>query len=375
MGIMGALRRTVLMIEDNPADAEIIREELSSTQGTGFDIETATNLADGLAYIEDHDVSGVLLDLSLPDSEGMETFKKTRAQAPELAIVVLTGNEDEELGLQAVREGAQDYIVKGSLNGVGLSRAVEFAIERKLMETRHRRVKKMEAVISMSMGMVNDFNNVLATILMKLQVLESPRCNDQILREEIGDIRQAVFQGAHLTNRLAAFSKTDSLLKEIVDLNEQIADSAGLIRAVAGPGAEVVTKLTDDIWPVYLDPLDLETALVDLVANAKDSMADGGCVTISTSNVTIADGEYAENDAGSGPFVMLSVADVGVGMSEDQRKRAVEPFFTTKVDAEGLGLGLSMVFGFVRQSKGFMNISSDNDQGTCVKLFFPQYEA
>ncbi len=372
---MGALRRTVLMIEDNPADAEIIREELSSTQGTGFDIETATNLADGLAYIEDHDVSGVLLDLSLPDSEGMETFKKTRAQAPELAIVVLTGNEDEELGLQAVREGAQDYIVKGSLNGVGLSRAVEFAIERKLMETRHRRVKKMEAVISMSMGMVNDFNNVLATILMKLQVLESPRCNDQILREEIGDIRQAVFQGAHLTNRLAAFSKTDSLLKEIVDLNEQIADSAGLIRAVAGPGAEVVTKLTDDIWPVYLDPLDLETALVDLVANAKDSMADGGCVTISTSNVTIADGEYAENDAGSGPFVMLSVADVGVGMSEDQRKRAVEPFFTTKVDAEGLGLGLSMVFGFVRQSKGFMNISSDNDQGTCVKLFFPQYEA
>ncbi|MCH8867194.1 MAG: response regulator [Proteobacteria bacterium] len=367
------MRKTVLMIEDNPADAEIIREELSMAQSVNFAVETVTTLADGLSYIEEHDVSGVLLDLSLPDSEGIETFKKTRAQAPELAIVVLTGNDDEQLGLQAVREGAQDYIVKGSLNGAGLARAVEYAIERKQMEARHRRVRKMEAVINMSMGIVNDFNNVLATILMKLQVLEWPRCDDEILLEEIGDVRRAVFQGANLTNRLAAFSKSDSLLQEVIDINEQITDSAGLVSAIAGPGIEVVTKLCNDIWHVHIDPLDLETSLVDLVANAKESMPDSGRITITTRNVVVADGEYAENNAGPGSYVVLSISDVGVGMSEIQRQHAIEPYFTTKTDTKGLGLGLSMVFGFIRQSKGFMHIDSDDGIGTCVQLFFPQY--
>ena len=370
---MGAMRKTVLMIEDNPADAEIIREELSMAQSVNFAVETVTTLADGLSYIEEHDVSGVLLDLSLPDSEGIETFKKTRAQAPELAIVVLTGNDDEQLGLQAVREGAQDYIVKGSLNGAGLARAVEYAIERKQMEARHRRVRKMEAIINMSMGIVNDFNNVLATILMKLQVLEWPRCDDEILLEEIGDVRRAVFQGANLTNRLAAFSKSDSLLQEVIDINEQITDSAGLVSAIAGPGIEVVTKLCNDIWHVHIDPLDLETSLVDLVANAKESMPDSGRITITTRNVVVADGEYAENNAGPGSYVVLSISDVGVGMSEIQRQHAIEPYFTTKTDTKGLGLGLSMVFGFIRQSKGFMHIDSDDGIGTCVQLFFPQY--
>ena len=153
---MGAALKTVLMIEDNPADAEIIREELAMASGVSFELETASNLADGLTYMEEHPVTGVLLDLSLPDSHGIETFKRTRERAPDLPIVVLTGNEDEELGLQAVREGAQDYIVKGHLKGAGLARAIEYAIERKLVDGKLRRARELEAISHLSVGMVKD---------------------------------------------------------------------------------------------------------------------------------------------------------------------------------------------------------------------------
>ncbi len=297
---MVAALKTVLMIEDNPADVEIIREELALVRGTEFTVETASNLADGLTYIGEHAVNGILLDLSLPDSHGLETFMRTREQAPELPIVVLTGNEDEELGLQAVREGAQDYIVKGNLKGSGLARAIEYAIERKVVDTKLRRAKELEAISHLSMGMVKDINNVLAVILMNLQSLEWPLRDDDFLSGQIKAARRAVFYGANLTKRLSGLSTEDAFSRKLIDINEQIANMADALSNVAEKGTAVETVFATTVSPVLINTLDLETALIGLVANARDSMLGGGRIVITTEDVKVADGEYAENDVGHG---------------------------------------------------------------------------
>ncbi len=243
------------------------------------------------------------------------------------------------------------------------------------MEEKLHRAKHLDAMTHMSATLVNDFNNILSVILIKLQSLEWPLRHDESMLQQINDARDAVFRGVSHMNRLSSFSRLEPYVPENIDLNQCITKRGALLSDVAGRGCEVITKLATNTLPVCIDPLDLEMALINLLANAREAMSGGGSITIGTENSVIEEGDYAENDAGPGNYVVLSITDIGVGMSEKERQYATEPHFSTKPDAAGHGFGLSTVFSFVRQSSGFMHINSEQGSGTCVKLFLPAVSA
>lgn len=231
----------------------------------------------------------------------------------------------------------------------------------------------MEAVGQLTAGVAHDFNNMLAVIL----------GNAELLEDELGENDPrlaAVFHGSKrasdLTHRLLAFSRKQVLKPETIDANSLISDITGLLRRTLEEHIDIETIMTAGLWHCEVDPAQLENVMVNLAINARDAMPDGGKLTIETANVPL-DIEFAASQADFNPgeYVMLSVIDSGCGMPQDVRDHAFEPFFTTKSVGAGSGLGLSMVYGFAKQSGGHVTIQSAPDDGTTIKLYLPRSSA
>jgi signal transduction histidine kinase len=178
--------------------------------------------------------------------------------------------------------------------------------------------------------------------------------------------------GASVVRQLLAFAKREPTRAERVDLNAEIAEMISLLARTLGNAVEIETALADDLWRVALDAGQFEAALLNLAVNARDAMPTGGRLRITTVNVTIAPGPGQELMLRPGPYVLVSVADTGTGMSEDVRARALEPFFSTKAPGRGTGLGLSMVNTFVTAIGGQMSLESRPGEGTTARLFIPR---
>ena len=242
--------------------------------------------------------------------------------------------------------------------------------ERKQAEERLRQAQKMEAVGQLTGGIAHDFNNLLAIIL----------GNAELLKEGLGDVAAladnvilAANRGGELTHQLLAFSRRQPLMPQITDFDDLIAGMADMFRRTLGETIEIQTRDTPGLWPIEVDPGQSENAILNLVINARDAMANGGLLRIETANISMtnaADKQSAEIPAGD--YVMLAVTDTGVGMSADILKRAFEPFFTTKEVGQGSGLGLSMVYGFANQSGGHLTMESEPGGGTTVKVYLPR---
>ncbi|CUH65512.1 Blue-light-activated protein [Thalassovita gelatinovora] len=250
---------------------------------------------------------------------------------------------------------------------------VEDITERKATELQLVRAQKLEAVGQLTGGIAHDFNNLLAVIQGNAEVLEDdgiydPRMVSQILR--------ATERGAELTQRLLAFSRQQPLAPEEIDLSELVGGMLSLLQRTLGETIDIQSQAEEGLWPALADPGQVENALLNLAINARHAMPDGGPLTIACQNVSLPepDGE-PDSDQLVGDFVMLSVGDRGHGMSKETLARVFEPFFTTKEVGEGSGLGLSMVYGFARQSGGQVIIDSVVGEGTTVKLFLPKAEA
>jgi signal transduction histidine kinase len=241
--------------------------------------------------------------------------------------------------------------------------------QRKLMEQQLVQAVKMEAIGTLTGGLAHDFNNLLAVIIANLDLLHT------IVAEEAGELArdalEAALRGADLTHRLLAFARRQALHPERLDVNALIAGVSRLLGRLVGPDVEVALHLNPNIWPVLVDGGQLETALTNLAANARDAMARGGRITIATHNWTVAHGA-APDDPPPGEYVAIEVTDTGSGISADLLERIFEPFFTTKEQGKGTGLGLSMVFGFVKQSGGHVSVGSEPGRGTTFRLFFPR---
>ena len=195
-----------------------------------------------------------------------------------------------------------------------------------------------------------------------------------LLRRSVADAAtRATLRGVDLTNRLLAFSRKQTLKPEVTDLNARVADVITLLGRTLGEAIHIRTVLAGRLWKTAIDPTQMETALINLALNARDAMPDGGALTIRTANAS-----FDRRDAGRtggiepGGYVVLSIADTGCGMTPAVRAQAFDPFFTTKDVGQGSGLGLSMVYGFVKQSDGHVEIDSDPGGGTTVKLYFPR---
>jgi two-component system NtrC family sensor kinase len=234
---------------------------------------------------------------------------------------------------------------------------------------------KMEAVGRLTGGVAHDFNNLLTAILgnVDLALRRAPEGDDR-LRRSLHSARQASDRAAKLVQRLLAFSRQHPLEEKSVDLNRLVQGMSDLLRRTIGETITVETVLAGGLWKTAIDPNQLENALLNLAVNARDAMPDGGRLTIETANTYLDDAYVAANAAGmaAGQYVLVAVSDTGSGMAKDVVDRAFEPFFTTKPMGAGTGLGLSMVYGFVKQSHGHIKIYSETGEGTSIKIYLPR---
>jgi PAS domain S-box-containing protein len=239
-----------------------------------------------------------------------------------------------------------------------------------------RQAQKMEAVGQLTGGLAHDFNNLLTGISGALELLQirisQSRYKD--VDRYISTAQGAANRAAALTHRLLAFSRRQTLDPKATEVNRLIAGMTDLIRNTVGPGIEVDVAAERDLWTTLVDTNQLENALLNLCINARDAMPDGGQLRIETTNCVLDSSEAFSFEMKPGEYVRLSVSDTGTGMSEEVTKRAFDPFYTTKPLGQGTGLGLSMIYGFAKQSGGQVRIVSALGQGTTMHLFLPRFD-
>jgi PAS domain S-box-containing protein len=241
------------------------------------------------------------------------------------------------------------------------------------LEQQLRQAQKMESLGQLTGGIAHDFNNILSVIIGMTELLGPAGAHDPQLAVIARTIDEAAERGAQLTRRMLAFARQQVLQPSTLDLNEVVSRSAALLRRTLGEDIAVSTALADDPWKVQVDPCQIEDAILNLAVNARDAMPKGGQLVLETANVHLDQDYAAQNvDVSSGDYVAVVVTDSGTGMPPDVIERAFEPFFTTKEVGRGTGLGLSMVYGFVRQSRGHVKIYSELGHGTSIKLYLPR---
>jgi PAS domain S-box-containing protein len=235
--------------------------------------------------------------------------------------------------------------------------------------------QKMEAVGQLTGGLAHDFNNLLTGIGGSLELLKM-RLTQGRLNEAgryITMAQEATERAAALTHRLLAFARRQTLDSKAVDANKLITDMEEFVHRTVGPTITVETTLASDLRPTLCDPNQLENAILNLCINARDAMPDGGRLGITTADILLDERDVGESGAEPGRYVAISVTDTGTGMPPSVVARAFEPFFTTKPTGQGTGLGLSMIYGFARQSGGYVRIFSEVDVGTTVCIYLPRY--
>ena len=271
--------------------------------------------------------------------------------------------------LDAPQYGYRLAATLAGLTGLALAVALVVVIlrlvgARRAADERTRHNERLEAVGKLTGGIAHDFNNMLAVVIGSLDLAQRrlAKGNTDILRN-IDNAMDGAHRAAELTRRLLAFSRQQPLAPMAVDVNRLISSTSELLRQTLAANIRIDMQLSQELWPTFVDPGQLENALVNLAVNARDAMPEGGALTIATSN-----------RAAPRPMVVITVADTGTGMPADVAARAFEPFYTTKDVGQGTGLGLSQIHGFAMQSGGDVSIFSQLGQGTTVTLLLPRYE-
>ncbi|MBN9318829.1 MAG: response regulator [Caulobacterales bacterium] len=247
--------------------------------------------------------------------------------------------------------------------------------ERGQIEETLRHAQKMEAVGQLTGGLAHDFNNLLGGIAGAFEMIETRLAQGRLQEVEryLAAGQGAARRAAALTHRLLAFSRRQTLSPDAIVINRLLPDFSELVRRTVGPSIEVETVLSAGLWTALVDANQLESALLNLCINARDAMPDGGTITIETGNKWLDHRAAREHNLDPGQYVTVCVSDTGAGIDKATLERVFDPFFTTKPIGQGTGLGLSMVYGFARQSNGHVRIYSEVGQGTMVCLYLPRH--
>ncbi len=241
--------------------------------------------------------------------------------------------------------------------------------EGKQFKEPHREPERMDAMARLAAGVAHEFNNILAIILLNAEMLEDCVGSDN---KRVRSVIRATLRGAEMTQQLLAFSRQQQLNPRVLDLGSLAEGIIDRLMQTLGETIKMELRQAPDLWPVNADPVQLENVLLNLAGNARDAMPLGGRLVIEMANVTV-EPEHAgaQPDLAPGDYVVLAVSDTGRGIKPDVIERVFEPFFTTKDVGEGVGLGLSLVYGFAGQSGGHVTIESQLGRGTTVKLYLP----
>jgi len=304
------------------------------------------------------------------EPESAPILRALRGEVVDQELIVSSGTDHACV----VRINARPLLDRDG-NGVGAVSAIEDITEARRMEEHLQQAQKMEAVGQLTSGLAHDFNNLLAVVMGNLQLIERVVKTDEKALRRTHAALDAVRRGAELTKRLLAFSRKQDLKPMPSDANALITGMADMLERTLGEWVNIAIMPAAENWTVTVDESQLESAVLNLCVNARDAMKGGGRLTVESQNMHIGPAHFADaDDLPPGDYVRISVTDTGTGMSEDVVKRVFEPFFTTKDVGEGSGLGLSMVYGFIKQSGGHITVYSEIGYGTSIAMYLPRLQ-
>jgi len=374
---VGAAAIRVLLVEDDEDDCLLTRRLLG-----GFEVNWTPSYDGALEELRSP-YGACLVDYRLGARSGLDLIEQAIAEGFRGPLILLTGQGDHGLDVEAMKSGASDYLVKGQTTSQLMERVIRHSIDRKTAEAALRRSEeqlrqsqKLEAIGGLAGGIAHDFNNLLSLILGYSALLTDGLKADDPLREDLEAIHDAGLRAADLTRQLLAFSRQQVLAPRILDINGVFSGMENMLRRLIGEDIELRSLPAADLPRIMADPGQIEQVIMNLVVNARDAMPRGGQLTIETTAVVL-DQCYADEhlDVRAGPHVMLAVSDSGMGMDKVTQAHVFEPFFTTKAVGKGTGLGLATVFGIVRQSGGTIWLYSEPGVGTTFKVYFPALDA
>ena len=321
----------------------------------------------------------ILLDLNLIECRGLETVRTIRAEAPHLPIIVLTGLDDDQAAIEAIEQGADDYISKNNMEPELLNRSIRYSIQRKQSEQAlaHRdaqllQAQKLEAIGAMAGGIAHEFNNLLQAISGFTKFAIAGLSPQEKRFQDLQVVLNAADRATALTRQLLSFSRRHVLQRTCIDPNQVVTDLTKLLRPLIGESITVDTRLAPSLESISVDAGLLQQALLNLCINARDAMPRGGRLTIATEKVFLTNEFITERPhAHTSPHVMYTISDTGDGMPPEVKARIFEPFFTTKDPGKGTGLGLSMVYGMVEQHEGIIQVDSTPNVGTTFRISIP----
>lgn len=378
------MRLKVLYIEDNPLDVEFVDELLREN---GFDcemtvVEMEASLRDSL---EKSQYDLILSDCSLPAYNGIAALSVARLLCPEIPFIFVSGTLGEEAAIECLKCGATDYVLKERLSRLPpvVRRALDEVEARKRHEATLRELdasreafyqaQKLETVGRLAGGIAHDFNNLLAVILGYAEVIQASTSNGDVRGEYSREIIKASHRAADLVEQLLSYSRNQRLDPVVINLNDELSHIHTMLSRLVGEQVRIEAELADDLWLVEIDPVRFDQIIMNLGANARDAMPDGGMLSIKTRNLPRDHPEaLLPTDLPPGDYVEIRVTDNGTGMSSEVLEKVFEPFFTTKEVGKGSGLGLASSYGIVKQSRGGISVQSEVGVGTAFSLFLPR---
>lgn len=364
----------ILVVEDERIIALHMRQQLTKL---GYDVPNAVSTGDhALRRIEELQPDLVLMDINLKGKlDGIATAATIR-RSYDIPVIYLTAYSADETLARAAATNPHGYLLKPfserELHAMIQVTLARCRTERASLAARERQqqARKMEALGQLARGVADEVDDLLTVLYGQLEVLGGHVAGEPLLAEPIQDVFSEAIEKERLVRQLSEFSGRRKLMPVTISVNDVMARVGDRLHRIVGDAVSLRVLLQDDLWQARIDPDQLGHALVAVVANARDAMANGGTLTIEAQNAVIEQNPL-DGGTGGGRHVLLTVSDTGVGMPESVIERAFEPFFTTRASSGASGLGLSLVFGFIRQSGGHISIDSKPGNGTTVRIHLP----
>jgi signal transduction histidine kinase len=381
---------SVLLIDDEGFAEDLIRGSLAGSDDIA--IHYLAQAEHAVARARAIGASVVLADLRMPGPDGFDVIRMLRADptTEHIPVILLSSEEHADIKAKAFVGGANDYLVKwpdpreltariryhsGAYRALLQRDQAYLSLRRSQEELAQSQAalhqsQKMEAIGQLTGGVAHDFNNVLQIIAGNLQLVKLMGGVGAGAVARIDLALAGVERGARLASHLLAFARRQPLQAVVLNPGDILRDMEEMMRRVLDHHNDIVLAIDDALWNVSVDPSQLHNVILNLAINARDAMDGGGRLSLRAIN--LAPGSPLLSGIGEGHYVMIEVADNGCGMAPEVLERAFEPFFTTKPTGAGTGLGLSMVYGFVKQSGGDISLKSTPGNGTCVRIFLPR---